>query len=501
MKKYICLFAILFSVNAILGYNSKGYSHFRYEGSITSKFVPTTPQNFNVDRVTNKWNSVTFNWSSVVGATSYMICWQRKTDGVTVPFSTAAVSYGSKIINGNSTTTITLTDADLKIPMNFYLYVVAINSTGTSAPSNLVLYDSPPSTPTNFNVTILSTTSVQLNWDAAIASDEVFGYYVYDGDNAIGFVGTATPTLTVSGLETGSTHSFSVEALDCYMNSSFTAFDGKYYCIPYFYDFPRDYSCVTNVKIGTSSNSSVYNDKNYNDYSQDFSKNDFEIYKNSTKNVIEVTIAPQKFDMFTNMYAFIDYNQDGLFSTSESITFGSLYKQSDTLGYGLNVPITFISNAFTTPSSALTGNTTIRIFLKRSNYGNGSSNESCLQTGQGEAEDYLIYIGAGLNRMSNPKQTISLNKATITLPSNKIAEVQSIDDVIKIYPNPVLGDIINITAVDNNTPYRIINMLGQEVGAGTVANGIISVTNLSQGTYLIELKTKNQNVLKHFIKQ
>jgi hypothetical protein len=72
---------------------------------------------------------------------------------------------------------------------------------------------------------------------------------------------------------------------------------------------------------------------------------------------------------------------------------------------------------------------------------------------------------------------------------------------ITIYPNPVTGDIMTITATDEDTPYTIYNMLGQAVGSGKVENGTIAVANLSQGNYILKVSTKEQDVVKQFIKQ
>jgi Secretion system C-terminal sorting domain len=72
---------------------------------------------------------------------------------------------------------------------------------------------------------------------------------------------------------------------------------------------------------------------------------------------------------------------------------------------------------------------------------------------------------------------------------------------LTIYPNPVSGDFMNITAIDNNTPYAIYNTLGQEVNTGKVNNGTINVANLSNGTYLLQLQVNDQRIVKRFIKQ
>lgn len=453
---------------------------------------PMPPGNLYVDRTTDTWNSVKFYWnaSQTTGVT-YKIYYQRKIAGSPLNF----IQLGNVL-------TVTLTAKQLKLPMNYNVYVVAVSAGVESTASNIILYDSPPDTPKNFIVTQLSSSSVKLSWDASPDSDDVYGYFVYDNEVIPYFVdGRTNSTLTLTGLVAGSTHSFAVEAMDSYMNSSFTAFDKLTYCKPTGEESSGTY--ITNVSLGSSSHSTSYNKQPYNDHTQDFSVNDFEIYKNSTKNVMNVTIGALNTatgsegdcNCYTSVKAYIDYNHNGDFEESEGITFPTLTTKTRSI----NAPLTFVSNEFVTPSDAKTGNTTVRIILQTNNV--LLYVHPCAIRAVGEVEDYLMYIGAGWNRMAEPKTTKQSNKATITLSGSKTVEVQSIDDVIKIYPNPVLGDIINITAVEENTPYRIINMQGQEVGAGTVKNGIISVTKLSQGTYSVELVHKGQRIVKRFIKQ
>ena len=111
---------------------------------------------------------------------------------------------------------------------------------------------------------------------------------------------------------------------------------------------------------------------------------------------------------------------------------------------------------------------------------------------------FLLDDCAGVTATTIPSSLLSRS-------SNGAAPKQSIliehSETVDLYPNPVLGDIMNITAVNNNTPYRIINMLGQEVGTGKVENGTISVAKLNQGAYSIELVHKDQRIVKRFIKQ
>ncbi|WP_293890183.1 T9SS type A sorting domain-containing protein [Flavobacterium sp.] len=71
---------------------------------------------------------------------------------------------------------------------------------------------------------------------------------------------------------------------------------------------------------------------------------------------------------------------------------------------------------------------------------------------------------------------------------------------MRLYPNPVKGDVLNISDSENAS-YRIINTLGQQVAKGTVQNGVIAVSGLTSNLYMLELEVNGQTVVKRFIKE
>ena len=70
-----------------------------------------------------------------------------------------------------------------------------------------------------------------------------------------------------------------------------------------------------------------------------------------------------------------------------------------------------------------------------------------------------------------------------------------------LYPNPVNGEVLNISNLEPDSSYKIFNMLGQELGKGKVENQNIYVGSLNAGTYLIEVSNANGTTSKRFIKQ
>ena len=77
-------------------------------------------------------------------------------------------------------------------------------------------------------------------------------------------------------------------------------------------------------------------------------------------------------------------------------------------------------------------------------------------------------------------------------------EVATLD--FTIAPNPVIGDVLNLTSVSNGQ-YRVVNLMGQIVSTGSIENNNVFVGNLSKGIYLLEVSSNEQTVTKRFIKE
>lgn len=73
--------------------------------------------------------------------------------------------------------------------------------------------------------------------------------------------------------------------------------------------------------------------------------------------------------------------------------------------------------------------------------------------------------------------------------------------VYKLFPNPVKGNTITIDGTTNDTSYRILNLIGQTLQTGTVADGNVTVNDLKANVYFIELTAAGQSQTIKFIKQ
>ncbi|WP_226294326.1 fibronectin type III domain-containing protein [Aquimarina algicola] len=85
---------------------------------------------------------------------------------------------------------------------------------------------------------------------------------------------------------------------------------------------------------------------------------------------------------------------------------------------------------------------------------------------------------------------------TTSVSKEKPPVQQTLEELLKIYPNPVNGNILNvITNQIGEKPYTIFNMLGQPVSKGTFIN-TIPVTELQSGLYVLKINTHTVQFIK-----
>ena len=81
----------------------------------------------------------------------------------------------------------------------------------------------------------------------------------------------------------------------------------------------------------------------------------------------------------------------------------------------------------------------------------------------------------------------------------------NVKNEIKIVPNPVTGDFLNLEESqnkdsENNNPYTILNMLGQKITSGIIQNDSVSVIDLKKGVYFIEIETADKTIVEKFVR-
>ncbi len=317
-----------------------------------------------------------------------------------------------------------------------------------------------PSTPTNLTASGTTQTTTNLSWTASTDNNSVTEYDVYRGVTLLGTV--TTNSYAVTGLTASTAYTFSIRAKDAVGNVSTssntinltTLANTVTYCASMGSSVTREK--IGKVVFGTINNAST-GGTGYEDYTT--------ISTNTTRGTAyTITITPSwTSTKYKEGYAvWIDYNRDGDFADSG--------EQVWTKAASTQTPV---SGTFTIPATAAFGATRMRVSMRY----NGIPS-SCGTFTAGQVEDYTINIISATARL---------------IESAKIQE-------INIYPNPVKGAVLNISSAEKAT-YRVINLLGQEVSKGKIENGAIPVSNINAGTYLLEITTNGQSVIKRFIKQ
>ena len=80
-------------------------------------------------------------------------------------------------------------------------------------------------------------------------------------------------------------------------------------------------------------------------------------------------------------------------------------------------------------------------------------------------------------------------------------EVSNAISDIKLYPNPVRGNILNVVSNFRDVNYEIYNGIGQIVAKGKVINETIDVSKLESAVYQVRFIADGETFTKRFIKQ
>ncbi|WP_426478857.1 reprolysin-like metallopeptidase [Chryseobacterium sp. CBSDS_008] len=222
---------------------------------------------------------------------------------------------------------------------------------------------------------------------------------------------------------------------------------------------------ISNVTVTPAGMTPVSNSSNnapYTDYTADPSKL-ITLMAGSSGNNVSITKAWTSSQYNDGVTAWIDFNRDGVFSSSEVI-----YTSAPSI-------ITPVSGTFSVPADAYTGgNVIMRVVLGyESQPSSGCSNQQ-----YGEVEDYPVLIQQQLATHETVKDKSS----------------------IQIYPNPV-SDVLNVTQISSKAQYIITNMAGQKVMNGQINDNKISVSKLSTGAYIISIEDKGTTSNLKFIKK
>ena len=425
-------------------------TNFTITAGTSDTIAPSTPTNLTASGTTQ--TSTNLSWTAStdnVGVTGYNVY-----RGTTLLTTVTGTTYTATGLTASTAYTFTVRARDaagnLSAASNTANVTTLANTTDTTAPS----------TPT-LSASGTTQTSTNLSWTVSTDNVGVTGYNIYRGTTLLTTV-TGT-TYTVTGLTASTAYSFTVRARDAAGNLSAVsntvnvttlANTTVTYCASQGNSTADER--IGRVQFGTINNAST-------------GTAGYENFTSISTNVVRgtsntITITPTwTGTVYSEGYAvFIDYNNDGDFTDSGETVFTRTATTA-----------TPVSGSFTIPSTTTLGAKRMRVSMKY----NGVPT-SCEAFSYGQVEDYTI------NVTSSAKEIDATTPLTFSL-----------------YPNPVKGDVLNISDFEGEASFRIFSAVGQELGNGKVVNNTINVGDLATGTYMIEVTTANGTNMKRFIKQ
>ena len=415
--------------------------------------------------------------------TTTNLSWTASTDNVGV---TGYDVYQGATLKGSTTTATTFAVSGLSASTAYTFSVKAKDAAGNiSASSNTVNVTTltpadttAPSAPTSLTASGTTETSTNLSWTASTDNVAVAGYDVYQDSSLIGATTSAT-TFAVSGLIASTAYTFSVKAKDAAGNIS-TA------------------SNVVSVTTNASSGGGA-TDLLFSEYIEGSSFNKALEIANNTGSTVDLSIYTVKKQT----------NGAGSWSTGLALS-GNLNNGAKFVIVHSSIALACYNTASANISTAanemtFNGNDAVGLFK------NGVLID-IIGTFNGGTANFAVDVTIRRkSTITSPNTTFNLSTEWDSYAIDSCGDLGSrntnnakgitnnIND-IKMYPNPAKGDVLNISSADNSN-YRIISILGQEIAKGKIENGIISISNITTGIYLLEISTDEKPIIKRFIKQ
>lgn len=452
-----------FQVMSVCGATSSAYStaaNFTTIGCTTACAVPTA-----LTFTPTSSTAVTLSWAST-GATSYSL--QRK----------LATATTWTTVNNITTTSYNVTG--LAACTNYQFQVKSVCGTASSAYSSPVTFNTLSAVPTGMSATAITSTTATLTWTANTSNSYTVQYKLNSETTWTTVSGLTTNSYSVTGLTPCSFYNFKVASV---CGGFPTAYSTVYsfstvgcvtnYCASYGTNQTREY--IKTVKLGTINNTSAANTGGYGNYTN--------LITNLTGNTSNtITLTPGFIGASRREYwnVYIDYNKNGAFTDA-----GELVGQVNGTGA--------VTKAFTVPTTALNGPTTMRVQMQYNAY----VATPCTVFANGEVEDYSISI------VGNAAFAIDQNTADNT---NEIP-FKNEEETVVIYPNPA-SNFVTVQLTTQEEEVRMLNVyntMGQIIYSTKIAvvpgttTTTLETDNFINGIYLIELKGTLTNHLEKVI--
>jgi len=345
-----------------------------------------------------------------------------------------------------------------------------------------------PTNPTNLSASNVTDTTVDLSWNASTDNVGVTGYEVFEGGSSIGTV-TGT-SANVTGLTAGTSYSFNVRAFDAAGNNSGlsntvsvtttggggggstvlhqgsfeTGWDGWIDggSDSYRYSGSRSYQGNYSIRLRDNTNSSTMTLGSFNVTSY---------------NSIDIEFYFYSWSMETGEDFWVQFYDGSTWRTVASYASGTSFNNNSFYVATVNIP----STSYNFPSNAQ--------FRFRCDASSNSDH---------------IYID---------QVTITGNTGT-AFAGNSITAIGGVQGFgsgdsdaafegdMLLYPNPTTT-FLNVRLLESidNTTFKIVNTLGQEVMSGLLTEQPLNVGRLKSGIYIIEINDGEEIISQRFIKE
>ena len=325
----------------------------------------------------------------------------------------------------------------------------------------------PPTAPSNLIASNITQNSLTISWSPSSDNVGVASYDIYQNGN-FSFSTSAT-TFTSTGLSAGTMYNYRIIAYDEANNASTEATitvttlnPALSYCNTRGNN--TNYEFIDYVSIGEIFNVTG-GSSGYADYSNQVANIDY------GTNTILFSAGFSSSSYTENWAAWIDFNQNGTFESTELILSGSSSSSSNLFA------------DFTVPASAISGTTRLRISMKW----NGTPSP-CETFGYGEVEDYTVNIGS-----SNIKQFISSQDQPVRLGHEPAIYT------LNITPNPAKNRIELNIKDDRVISVNIMDINGRMVMSFDSAKRSIDVSGLRSGMYILSAFDGNRKLYQKLI--
>ncbi|MFN3315903.1 MAG: GEVED domain-containing protein, partial [Raineya sp.] len=395
-------------------------------------------------------SGATLNWGSVSGAVSY--------DVRVKPVSSSTwTNY-----NGRTGNSFALTG--LAASTN-YEWQIRTNCSGTSsaysASVTFTTSASAPScaVPSGLTASAITSSSVTLSWGAVTgASTYDVRIRVSGASTWTDFNGRTTNSLGLTGLTASTTYEWQVRT-NCSASSSAYSASATFstpaasvtYCASRGNN--NQYEWIDLVRLGSINRTSARETNGYTNTG--LSTN---LARGSSQTITySAGFSSSSYTEYWKVW--IDWNQNGTFETSELVV-------NRTSSSSAN-----LSNSFTVPTTALLGQTRMRVSMSDANQ-TACSNPF----NYGEVEDYTINVTSGAAR------TMAFGEE----------DVESDNFEVKLYPNPANSGTkitLQLSREVENTTIQILDMSGKVVRKETISGATydVSTEGFGKGIYIIQV--------------